>query len=157
MADTFSAELTARLGWAWKAATGNPKDVDELEYNKLLTNGVGSNQAEAKWSIEGETILSGSDTTYDLTALVRTIFGDSLTLDFYWIKALMIQVTSTSGGDLVVGAAATNAWSGPLGTDSDTIAIPPDSVLLLTNRGVGWAVDDANKNSDDGSGSGSAP
>ena len=146
MADTFRAELAARIGWTWKATTGMPKDVDEVAYAKALTDGCEQDEAEAKWSSEDATILSGESTTLDLTALTRTVFGDTLTTVLVSVKALLVVNSGTTGGEIVIGDADSNEWSEPFGADGDTIKVPLDSAVFLSNRHWGWPVDDSNKN-----------
>lgn len=140
---SFTAELSARLGWTW---IDGAEDNDSLRYAERFLNGNGLNQAEAVWHKAAVALLSGAIETLDLTALVRTILGESVTFTFLTIKAVLITVADTSTGELLVGGAASNAWFYPWSDASDKANCPPDSVLLLANRQWGWAVDAANKN-----------
>jgi hypothetical protein len=140
---TFKAELKSDLGWKWDSGA---LDDSRLNYQKQLLDGNGANQADAVWHKEAVTVLSGANDTYDLTNLTRTVMGDTHSVNLLLVKAIQIVVTSTTGGKLVVGNAASNEWSEPFGADGDTVEVPIDSCLLLSNRRCGWEVDDSNKN-----------
>jgi len=140
---TFKAEIQASLGWNWSEGA---VDNQRLDYARQLLQGNGDNQAEAVWHAEDQVLLSGASVTLDLSALERTILGDTNTVTFLSIKALLIVNASTSGGHLLVGGAASDQWSEPFGADGDQVAVPPDSPLLLCNRQAGWPVDGANRN-----------
>ena len=146
MAETFTSDILARVGWNWLAESGNPIDDDNIQYAKTFADGSGDGQAEIKWSSKSRTLLNGNSETFDLTALTREIFSGDLTLTFYKVKAIMIVVENTSGGKLTIGDAASDEWAGPLHTDGQTLILDPDSVYLQTNYTYGWGVDDSNKN-----------
>jgi hypothetical protein len=131
------------LGWNWDDGA---KDFDNLNYNKPWTSGTAFNEAEAVYKIESATILDAASVTFDLTALTRTVLGDTLNTVFVTIKAILIVNESTSGGELVVGAAASNEWSEPFGADGDTGIVPLDSPWLWASRRCGKFVDASNKN-----------
>jgi hypothetical protein len=140
---SFNAEVKAAIGWNW---AGGATDNDRLDYAERLLEGNGNNQAEAVWHAEAQSLTSGNSTTLDLTALTRTILGDTHSLTLLKVKALLVVSRSTSTGTLVVGAAASDEWSEPFGADGDQIGVPPDSPMLLCNRQAGWTVDASNKN-----------
>lgn len=140
---SFKAEVKASVGWNWSEGA---VDNDRLDYAERLTDGNGDNQAEAVWHAEDQTLLDATSITLDLTSLTRTILGDTHTVTFLTVKALLIVNRSSSGGQLLLGGAATEEWSEPFGADGDQLAVPPDSPLLLANRQAGWNVDEGNKN-----------
>ena len=140
---SFKAEIKATLGWNW---SDGAVDSDRLDYTGQLLDGNGDNQAEAVWHVENQTLLDGTSTTLDLTALTRSMLGDSVAVTLLSVKALLIVNESTTGGELVVGGAATDEWSEPFVADGDQIAVPLDSPMLLADRRAGWEVDSLNKN-----------
>ncbi len=146
MAETFTSDVKAFVGWNWLADTGQPTDDDNISYDKSFTDGSGDSQEEIKWSSESRTLLNGNSETFDLTALARSLFGGTLTVTLYKVKTIMIVIESTTAGKLTIGDAASNEWAGPLHTDGQTLILDPDSVYLQTNRQYGWGVDDSNKN-----------
>jgi hypothetical protein len=140
---SFSAEMFARLAWNWNSGA---LDNDKLTYGKLFADGSGANQAEAIWHLESQEILDAATVTHDLTALTRTILGETLTSTLLLVKAILIVNESTSGGQIIVGGAGTNEWSEAFGADGDQVVVPLDSPMLLSNRRCGWEVDDTHKN-----------
>ncbi len=140
---SFKAEIKATLGWNWNDGA---LDNDRLDYAGQLLEGNGDDQAEAVWHVEDQILLDAASTTLDLTALTRSMLGDTVTLTLLKVKALLIVNQDTSVGELVVGDAAADEWSEPFTADGDQIVAPPDSPLLLANRRTGWEVDASNKN-----------
>ncbi|MEE8450350.1 MAG: hypothetical protein V3R99_00495 [Thermoguttaceae bacterium] len=140
---SFNAEVKAAIGWNWM---GGATDNGRLDYAERLLEGNGNDQAEAVWHADAQSLTSGNSTTLDLTALTRTILGDTHSLTLLKVKALLLVSRSTSVGTLLVGDAASDQWSEPFGADGDQIEVPPDSPALLSNRQTGWTVDASNKN-----------
>ncbi|MEN6406838.1 MAG: hypothetical protein ABFC77_10230 [Thermoguttaceae bacterium] len=140
---SFKSQIKASLGWDWNQGV---RDNDRLDYAKSLSDGSGDNQAEAAWHVEQQTLPLGESIDYDLTNLARMVLGVSLSTAFAAIKAVLLVNESTDGGDLRVGGAEDDPWSAPLGGESDGVLVPADSVMLLSNRQSGWAVDSASRN-----------
>jgi len=140
---TFKAEIKAALGWDWNEGA---VDNGRLDYARQLLLGHGEGQAEAVWHAEDCTLLAGESLTLDLTALQRTVLGDTHTVTLLSVKALLVLSASSSTGTLMVGDAATDPWSGPFATADTRLAVPADSSALLSNRPSGWNVDDTHKN-----------
>jgi len=140
---SFRADVKASIGWGWDSGA---VDNDRLDYAVRFLEGNADGQAEAVWHVEDQTLLDGASTTVDLTALTRTIFGETFTITLLTVRALLIVNKSTGGGVLLAGDAAADQWSEPFGADGDQITVPSDSSLLLGNRQTGWSVDDSNKN-----------
>ena len=139
---TFKAEIRASLGWNWSEGA---VDNGRLEYAKQFLEGHGDGQAGAAWHAEDQSLVEGASATLDLTALARSILGDTLTTAFLRVKGILVVNQSASAGRLVMGEAGGAEWSAPFGADGDTVAIPPQSAMLLVNRQEGWPVDDSNK------------
>ncbi|MHC4179508.1 MAG: hypothetical protein ACYSWU_18505, partial [Planctomycetota bacterium] len=111
---SFKAEVKASVGWNWNQGA---VDNDRLDYAQRLLDGNGDNQAEAVWHAENQTLLDAGSTTLDLTGLTRTILGDTHTVTFLTVKALLVVNQSTTGGQLLLGGAAADEWSEPFGAD----------------------------------------
>jgi len=141
---SFKAEIQAWIGWNWREGA---VDNDRLDYTRQLLEGSGSAQADAVWHLEDQSLVDGGSTTLDLTTLQRTILGSPHSLTLTTVKGLLVvNTTTTTAGELLVGAAGADAWWGPLGSATDRVRVPPDSALLLVNRESGWPVDANNKN-----------
>jgi len=139
---SFKAELRTSLGWNWDDGA---VDNQRLDCVAQLLEGNGSGQAEAAWISEDQTILDTASVTLDLDALTRTVLGDQLAVSFETVKAVLIKNDDASTGNLVVGNAGTNEWSAPFGAAGDTLVVPPDGLLLISNRDAGWTVDATHK------------
>lgn len=141
---SFKGSIRAFLGWNWVQGT---EDNAKLSYDKALTDGAGVNEAEGIWHKESVLLLDAASETLDLTALVRTVLGDTThNTTFVTIKGILVVNESTSGGELVIGGAATDEWSELFGADGDKIRVPLDSPMLWSSRRCGKEVDATNKN-----------
>jgi hypothetical protein len=139
---TFRADINTSIGWNWSQGAS---DNGRLNDTRTLLEGNGDGQAEAVWHIDGETLQSGTAKTLDLTSLQRTILSSSLTTTLLRVKAIFVVNDATSAGDLVLGGADAAQWFAPFGASGETVRLPPDGSLLLSNRRNGWAVDAQNK------------
>lgn len=139
---TFKAEIRASIGWNWSQGA---LDTGRLDYARSLAEGVGDGQAEAVWHAEDEVLANGDSITLDLTALQRNVLGSLMTTTLVSVKGLLVLNGSGSVGRLVVGGAGGAEWSAPFGADGDTIVLPPDGALALSNQYGEWQVDDSNK------------
>ena len=134
---TFKAGCDFWLGSNWNAGA---IDNSKTQFTKKWAEGIDIDQCNAAWHTEGEALASGEVKDWDLTALPRTVFGETLYTHFETIKAIEIVVTSTTGGTLEVGNCNVDPWSQPFGHDSHIVKVPPDSALVLCNRRNGWDV-----------------
>lgn len=137
---SFLVEVNASLGWKWvEGASDNSKLITSP--NPLsFAEGAADNQAEAVWHAENQVILDTGSTVLDLTALSRTVLGDTLTIALTRIKALMLLVDADSDGEIDMGNATYDAWWAPFGAADHTIRAAKGSPLLMTNMQAGWPV-----------------
>jgi hypothetical protein len=107
-----------------------------------FTNGSGANQALYIGAIDDTCSTSKAAVTLDLDDIdlnaVPVPFG---TVAFTSVKALLIiNDSTTSGENIIIGNAAATPWVGPLGGTTPTITIPPSSSVMLVNpTAAGWA------------------
>ena len=139
---TFKAEIRASIGWNWNQGAA---DNRRLDCTKQLLEGNGDGQAEAVWHADDAVLQSGVSVTLDLTQLRREVLGATLTTTLLGVKAMLVLSDRTSIGQLVLGGAGPGEWSAPFGADGDTLEVPPDGLVLLSNRRDGWPVDDVSK------------
>ena len=102
----------------------------------------GAAQADTKFR-KTSGLGAGASVVFDLDALSEFVFGNTVTIAFAKIRAIIIRnLTLASTGRLVVGGNASNAWIGPFGAANDTIEVPNKGVLILTNPTYtpGWPV-----------------
>lgn len=113
-------------------------DRFEKNYIKALTDGTGADQAKNHWH-DQRTLGASASENLDLAGGLTNLLGDVLT--FTKIKAIFIFAAVANTNDVVIGNAAANAWVGPFGAATHTLAIKPGGTLLLTAPDVnGYAV-----------------
>lgn len=143
MADTLSVEVRASLAWLFQDAIDltTIADSSKLEYARSLADGTAADQADKLWHDE-RTVAGGANDDLDLTALVNTVFGSTLTINLAKVKALLLVNTSTTAGDeLRLDSAVANGFRSPFnGSATSQLEIGADSALLLSNKKDGWAV-----------------
>ncbi len=144
MADTFKAEIVARIGHKWESE--GVIDSDKVEQNTQLTNGFNWNEAEAAWQLTGVVLADAASVIYDLSNLTQTRFGDTQVIAMIDIRAIIIKNETTGEGTLILGDAGANEWSAMFGADGDKLNVEPSSVFLISNELDGWDVDATNKN-----------
>jgi len=140
---TLVSKLEARLDWDWRDGA---IDSDSLRVGRTLEDGDGVFQADAAWHDIDASLGSGGSRTLDLQALTRNVLGQTLSVSFDTIRAILIEVAADSTGTLVVGDAASDTWFAPFGSATDTIAVGPGSPLLITALETGWPVGTSAKN-----------
>ncbi|MCH8992603.1 MAG: hypothetical protein IIA44_12770 [Acidobacteria bacterium] len=147
MADSLSLDIKASLSWLFEDQLDLSaiSDAAKLEYSEGFADGTSANQVDKLWHDE-RTLTSGFGENLDLTALTNVIFGSTVTITFVKVKAvLIINMSTTSGDDLLVGGAgfSADAWSPPFNGDQNAkVSVPAGSTLLLVNKIDGWAVTD---------------
>ncbi|MBI1899747.1 MAG: hypothetical protein HYS13_01375 [Planctomycetia bacterium] len=144
MADTLSVDLKASLSWLFSEglALSTLNDQAALEFAAAIADGVGDSQADKLWHDSRSVGASASD-DLDLTALVSTIFGSSVTINFAKVKAILIVNLSTTAGQVlrVGGAGAGQAFAAPFASDAaGKVEVGPNSCLLLSHQKDGWTV-----------------
>ena len=121
-------------------------DDNRLPFAKELSDGSAAGQADVVWHAADQTLADGHATTLDLTALVQSMFGDTISIALGRVKAILLINRNTTGSAfLSVGGAGSNPWSAPFGTTGDTVKVMPESPLLMANLRDGWSVDTGSK------------
>lgn len=101
-------------------------------------SGTGLNQADLIHRIVNGSIAASANTDLDLAGSFSGVFG---TTTFARIKAVVLKAPDTNTNNVVMGAAASNAWVGPFGASTHTIACPPGGCIPLFNpTSAGWPV-----------------
>lgn len=127
------------------------RDKGHFVHNVVLLGGTADSEADQVWRTNPASprrLAAAASETFDLTALTKTIFGSTLTLDpFVEIRDLMIiNRTSVQGCYLLIGAASSNEWYEPFGAAGDTVKVPSGSHLKLSSLVDGWPVSGSSKN-----------
>jgi hypothetical protein len=148
MADSLSVDLDFTLRAVWKDTQdlGTIMDSPVLNLDDTLADGVGLDLADILW--HDERTLAATSETLDLSALTRTVFGDSATVAFVKVKGFIIKNKATTAGfNLTVGNAASNGWTGWTNPATATVAIGPNAWRGFWEPSLaGVAVSGTNKN-----------
>jgi len=112
---TLTGNLDITTRWAYQNAEdlSSPKDSEQLKILKQVwTAGTGANQIDVMFRDRRTVTLSTTTDDLDLAGVLLDVFGNTIT--FTSIKEIVILNRATvSGEDLLIGAAAANAWSQP--------------------------------------------
>lgn len=151
----FTQEIRAQLGWDWD--TDGAQDKSSLRYLRRFSDVVGDLENMAVWHLESQVLADAAFIQWDLSALVRNVLGEDITLAFSKVFAIEIVNLNTvaAGGTLTFGDAGFDEWWEPFGKLGDQVTIPPDSPLILFNLN-GWRVQTLGPGSSSSSGEGNA-
>ena len=143
MTANLRSKIRAELGWTWRDHVDAAPIIDSnrLLFSQDLADGVAANQADGVWHVEDQTLADGASTSFDLDALEKSLYGDTITISLLKVKAILIvNKNTTPEGYLLVGGAEVDEWHAPFGAAGDTIKVMPGGPLLLANAGDGWDV-----------------
>ncbi len=110
---------------------------DLTTWVKRLTSGTGADQADLMFA-DTRTLAASATENLDLAGSLTDAFG--ATLAFAKIKAIIVQAAAANTNDVVVGGAASNAFTGPLGGTDPTVAARPGGAIVLFAPATGWTV-----------------
>lgn len=125
---SFTLDRTAEIG----------KSSDSFDgYGaKVLANGTGQDQADQVFR-DRRTIVASGNENLDLNALTDPVTGAAI--NFAKIKAILIRAAAANTNNVVVGAAASNPFLGPLGGTAPTLTLKPGDSVLLAAPKDGWS------------------
>jgi hypothetical protein len=116
---------------------GTPRSDAELDCSLRLEDGTGANQANKCWH-DQRTLGASASENLDLAGGLNDAFGGAIT--FTAIKAILIKAAAGNVNNVVIGAAASNAFVGPFGASTHTLHLAPGASVLLLHPGAGWPV-----------------
>lgn len=111
-----------------------------LNYGKSVawSNGTGNGQADKLWT-DQRTLTASANEDLDLAGGLTDAFGAAIT--FARIKMILVVAAAANTNNVVIGAAASNAFVGPFGAATHTIHVRPDGMAVLACKdATGWAV-----------------
>lgn len=105
----------------------------------VMQTGFGTNQSDLLYAGTRTVVAAGE--TLNLTSSLTDPFGN--TLNFARVKAILVAAASTNTDNVVMGAAGSNPFLGPLGGTTPTVAVPPGGTMMVTAPPSGWTVGSA--------------
>ena len=92
MTTNLRSTIHAELGWTWRDLAGSAliTNSNRLRLVQDLDDGHDENQAEAVWDAADQTLAAGGSTTFELDALEREMFGDTVYVSLLTVKAILI-------------------------------------------------------------------
>lgn len=108
-----------------------------LEFSGKLKPGTLNNQADLVYADTG-TIAASGNVSIDLAGALTGPFGTAVV--FVEIVAIMVKAAAENTNNVIVGGATLNAFLGPFGDATDTVAVGPGQVFLITAPAAGWPV-----------------
>lgn len=141
----FTGSITAKIAWA-VTDSNDGSITDTGSYPTLtsantrqLADGVDIDQAETIYRDIDLDITSAASATYDLTALSKTIFGETAAQSPWTsLRSYLVKNDADSVGDLVFDDGAGNSVD-----QFPAITIPPGGQLLFDNP-EGVVIDSTN-------------
>jgi hypothetical protein len=129
------AEIDASLTGA--PTVGTVSADQNVAGQVLLNSGTGSGNADIAY-VARRSLAGTTSENLDLAGVLTDVFGNTVTAAK--VKAILVVTDSSNNGDLVIGAAATNPFVGPLGGTTPTIAVRPGGLFLVADPLLGWTV-----------------
>ncbi|WP_395109784.1 hypothetical protein [Actinomadura sp. SCN-SB] len=130
-----SVELAAVL--TGTADFGAPSSRVNISQQLDLASGTGAGKADKIWS-DRRTIAASDSEELDLAGSLTDVFGGTITLAT--VKVLYVKAAASNTNDVVLGAAAENAWDTLLG-DAGTVTLRPGAVFLVAATSANpWGV-----------------
>lgn len=131
MANSFNGKFRVISDFKYSSTV----DIGTVVHNVLVdastpfTNGEGANQAEVAFT-DQRTLSASSSEELDLSG---TALQDAFGIDvaFTSIKVMIITAASANTNDVLVGGAASNAWSTWASNATDEVIIVPGGTLAL--------------------------
>lgn len=101
------------------------------------TPGTGTGAADLVFA-DQRTLTASSTENLDLAGTLTDPFG--VTLTCAKVKAIYVFAAAANTNDVIVGGAASNAFTGPFQDATDKVAVRPGGVAVFALAGTGWTV-----------------
>lgn len=138
MSLTASIKLTVEGTEAVSVDLGGKSATFTKKVTQNFTDGSGAGQV-SKYVADSRTLAGTSSEELDLSGGFTDAFGNSIL--FTRVVCIAIIASADNDGNLVVGAAAANAFAAPFADASDAVIVRPGGVMLLQCQdATGYAV-----------------
>jgi hypothetical protein len=136
--------LTAKLVTHLLATVAGSPDVGaaahqvDARHRLDYEDGTGAGQANALFT-DTRTLTASATENIDLAGSLEDALGNAVA--FTAVKAIRIRASAANTNSVIVGGAASNAFLGPFGDATDTVAVKPGGVFVIGDgSATGWAV-----------------
>ncbi|MDX3019864.1 hypothetical protein [Streptomyces acidiscabies] len=136
---TSSLAISAFTELSQASGLGTAKVPASVSASAALGSGTGAGKADRVYQARRTLAASGTE-DLDLAGVLLDAFGSAIT--FVRVKGLFIKAPAANTNNVIVGAAASNAWATLLNA-TGTITLRPGAaigVLAGTADAVGYAV-----------------
>lgn len=140
MSESFSGQLSVNVTAALRTTLDIGTGIHNVSqtYTNNFANGTGADQANQMWT-DTRTLTASSTENLDMSGALTNTFGT--TVAFTSVKAIVIKAAAANTNDVVVGGAASNAFSAMFGDATDKLVLKPGCVFSLLNPNAnGYAV-----------------
>jgi hypothetical protein len=134
---TIRTTVTAAASKAIGTALSTSTNTLSMALTAAIASGTGNGKADLVFQ-DRRTLTASSSENLDLAGVLTGPLGDVLT--FVKVRAIIVAAAAANTNDVVIGGAATNAFTGPLGATTHTIAVQAGGSIVLTAPTAGWAV-----------------
>ncbi len=129
--DNQSYTITIKADHQNTLDVGVAKLPVSVAFMDTLTTGTAVDQSDLCFT-DDRTLTAGASENLDLAGGLVDAFGQTITLAR--VKLLYIQNTATTAGaNLLVGAAASNTWTGWTSVSGSTVYVGPGGALFFYN------------------------
>lgn len=139
MALTVNSYCAIKATISGTVAFGTQQYIDDSDASPVIfADGSGSGQANKLYESKDRSLSASSSENLDLAGSLTDPNGTTLT--FTAIKGIWIGASSSNTNDVVIGNASSNAFVGPFGGATHTVAIRPGGKVLFEAPATGWTV-----------------
>jgi len=134
---TAAIDVGMQLSQSGSRARGTQSFQDHVAFSlKFKPGNATTGEADVLFSDSRTIVASGTD-DLDLRGALTDALG--ATVNAVEITTIYVEALSTNTNNVVVGAAASNAFVGPFGASTHTVAVQPGECFLITSK-AGWTV-----------------
>lgn len=127
-------DLIAELAGVYRGANdiSTPEQKFATKERIALATGTTAGKADLVFS-DTRTLAASASENLDLAGGLSDAFGAALT--FAEVVAILVRASEANTNDVVIGGAASNAFSAPFGAATDKLVIKPGGYVLLVAPG----------------------
>lgn len=134
---TADIAVTIRAILAGTADLGTPRAPANVDFLQQFAPGTDATSKADLLFADTRTLAASATENLDLAGVLATALGATITAAE--VVAIWVRAAAANTNSVVVGGAASNAFSGPLSGTTPKITLQPGNAVLLTCQ-QGWPV-----------------